>query len=96
MFAIIKKDKLILLILYAQETTILFSAILFMNSFVWVTSYVTSYLLMFARIISIMFMFLVLWSQHNMFYICLIKIMLGMSPQKLFVLSLTYSRTSRR
>jgi hypothetical protein len=79
------------------ETNIYLSMHYYSWSFVCVTFYVATWLLSsILKIISFMPMFRVLWSQHAMLYIVLIKIVLVHVTTKVIVLlSLTYSRTSR-
>jgi hypothetical protein len=66
-------------------------------SFICVPFHVITWLLSsIFKIISLMHMFRVLWSQHSILYIILIKIMLVHVTSKIIVLlSLTYSRMSR-
>jgi hypothetical protein len=65
-------------------------------SFVCVTFHVVTWLLSsIVRIISFIPMFRVLWSQLAMLYIDLIKIVLACHLKNYFLLSLTYSRTSK-
>ena len=97
MFCYIIKDKLsttLLCFLYAHKQTVAFNALLFM---ILCLSYSSCYNIVakFYWIISIMPMFRVLWSQLTMLYMLDQDCVGFMSPQKLFLLSLTYSRTSR-
>jgi hypothetical protein len=83
-------------VFYMLETNNWLSMHYYSWSFVCVTFHVVTWLLSsVVRIISLMSMFRVLWSQHAMLYFKLIKIVLVHVTSKIIVLlSLTYSRTS--
>jgi hypothetical protein len=83
-------------VFYMLQTNIHFLMHYYSWSFVCVTFHVITWLLSsIVKIISFMPMFRVLWSQHSMLYIVLIKIVLVHVTSKIIVLlSLTYSRTS--
>jgi hypothetical protein len=82
---------------YMLETNIWLLMHYYSWYFVCVTFHVITWLLSsIVKIMSLMPMFRVLWSQHSMLYIILIKIVLVHVISKIIVLlSLTYSRTSR-
>jgi hypothetical protein len=84
-------------VFYMLETNNWLSMHYYSWSFVCVIFHVITWLLSsIVKIISFMSMFRVLWSQHLMLYIVLIKIVLVHVTSKIIVLlSLTYSRTSR-
>jgi hypothetical protein len=86
----------IVMFFYMLETYNCLSMHYYSWSLVCVTFHVITWLLSsIVKIISFMAMFRVLWSQHSMFYIVLIKIVLvHVTPEIIVLLSLTYSRTS--